>query len=99
MIQAVRAVVHGNETPAQALALYEDLARQERMKVAVWYNNRDIRIEERPIGRPGPREMLVKVMACGICGSDVVEWYRLPARAARPGARARAPRWSRSARA
>ena len=48
------------------------------MKVAMWYNNRDIRIEERLRPRPGPREMLVKVMACGICGSDVVEWYRLP---------------------
>jgi len=48
------------------------------MKAAVWYNNKDIRIEERPIGRPGPKEMLVKVVACGICGSDVVEWYRLP---------------------
>jgi L-iditol 2-dehydrogenase len=22
--------------------------------------------------------MLVKVMSCGICGSDIVEWYRLP---------------------
>jgi len=48
------------------------------MKVARWYNNRDIRIEEVPTPRPGPKEMLVKVMACGICGSDVVEWYRLP---------------------
>jgi L-iditol 2-dehydrogenase len=48
------------------------------MKAAVWYNNKDIRIEERPLGRPGPREMLVKVISCGICGSDVVEWYRLP---------------------
>jgi L-iditol 2-dehydrogenase len=48
------------------------------MKAAVWYNNRDIRIEDRPVGRPGPREMLVKVISCGICGSDVVEWYRLP---------------------
>jgi len=48
------------------------------MKAAVWYNNRDIRIEEMPVGRPGPREMLVKVISCGICGSDVVEWYRLP---------------------
>jgi L-iditol 2-dehydrogenase len=48
------------------------------MKAAVWYNNRDIRIEEMPVGRPGPREMLVKVHSCGICGSDVVEWYRLP---------------------
>ncbi|PKN06006.1 MAG: alcohol dehydrogenase, partial [Deltaproteobacteria bacterium HGW-Deltaproteobacteria-7] len=23
-------------------------------------------------------EMLVKVISCGICGSDIVEWYRLP---------------------
>jgi L-iditol 2-dehydrogenase len=48
------------------------------MKVAKWYNNRDIRIEEQPLSRPGPREMTVKVHACGICGSDIVEWYRLP---------------------
>jgi L-iditol 2-dehydrogenase len=48
------------------------------MKVAKWYNNKDIRIEEVPIPKPGPNEMLVKVMSCGICGSDIVEWYRLP---------------------
>ncbi len=48
------------------------------MKVSVWYNNKDIRLEEVPTPKPGPREMLVKVIACGICGSDVVEWYRLP---------------------
>jgi L-iditol 2-dehydrogenase len=48
------------------------------MKAAVWYNNQDIRIEELPLGRPGPREILVKVISCGICGSDVVEWYRMP---------------------
>jgi len=48
------------------------------MKVAKWYNNQDIRLEEVPTPSPGPKEMLVKVMACGICGSDVVEWYRLP---------------------
>jgi L-iditol 2-dehydrogenase len=48
------------------------------MKSAVWYNNNDIRIEEAPLRRPGPREMTVKVVSCGICGSDVVEWYRLP---------------------
>src|SRR3989339_621524 len=48
------------------------------MKVALWYNNRDIRIEEVPLRKPGPKELLVKVIACGICGSDVVEWYRLP---------------------
>ena len=48
------------------------------MKVSVWYNNKDIRLEERPKPEPGRREMLVKVVSCGICGSDVVEWYRLP---------------------
>ncbi len=48
------------------------------MKVAKWYNNKDIRIEEVPTPTPGPSEMLVKVIACGICGSDIVEWYRLP---------------------
>jgi L-iditol 2-dehydrogenase len=48
------------------------------MKAAVWYNNRDIRIEDLPLRKPGPREMLIKVVSCGICGSDVVEWYRLP---------------------
>jgi L-iditol 2-dehydrogenase len=31
-----------------------------------------------PIPTPGPKEMLVKVISCGICGSDIVEWYRLP---------------------
>ena len=48
------------------------------MKVATWYSNNDIRIEELPTPRPGPSEMLVKVISCGICGSDIVEWYRLP---------------------
>jgi len=48
------------------------------MKVSVWYNNEDIRIEEVPRPKPGDKEMLVKVISCGICGSDIVEWYRLP---------------------
>jgi L-iditol 2-dehydrogenase len=48
------------------------------MKIALWYNNRDIRLEEVPTPSPGPGEMLVRVHACGICGSDIVEWYRLP---------------------
>jgi L-iditol 2-dehydrogenase len=47
------------------------------MRVAMWYNNRDVRIEEMPIPQIGPGELLVRVEACGICGSDVMEWYRL----------------------
>ncbi len=47
------------------------------MKVAVYYRNDDIRIEERP--RPDIRsgEILVKMKASGICGTDVMEWYRI----------------------
>jgi L-iditol 2-dehydrogenase len=47
------------------------------MRVAMWYNNRDVRIEEMPIPQVGPGELLVRVEASGICGSDVMEWYRL----------------------
>lgn len=48
------------------------------MHVAVYHNNRDVRIEERPVPRIGPRELLLKVHASGICGSDLLEWYRVP---------------------
>jgi L-iditol 2-dehydrogenase len=48
------------------------------MKISLWHNNRDIRIQDAPVPEPGPGEVLLKVMACGICGSDMVEWYRLP---------------------
>jgi L-iditol 2-dehydrogenase len=44
----------------------------------MWYHNKDIRMEEVPTPTPGRKEILVKVMSCGICGSDIVEWYRLP---------------------
>ena len=46
------------------------------MRVAVWYNNRDVRVEEMPVPKIGPGELLVRVEASGICGSDVMEWYR-----------------------
>lgn len=46
------------------------------MRVSVYYNNKDIRIEERPIPKIGEGELLIKTRAAGICGSDVTEWYR-----------------------
>ncbi len=47
------------------------------MRAAMYYNNNDIRLEE--ISRPeiGPGELLVKIHSSGICGSDVMEWYRI----------------------
>ncbi|MGC8786462.1 MAG: zinc-dependent dehydrogenase [Anaerolineae bacterium] len=47
------------------------------MRVAMYYNNRDVRLEEMPTPQIGPGEVLVKVIASGICGSDVMEWYRI----------------------
>ncbi len=46
------------------------------MRVAKYYSNEEIRLEEMPIPRIGAGELLVKVMASGICGSDVMDWYR-----------------------
>jgi L-iditol 2-dehydrogenase len=45
---------------------------------AFYYNNHDVRVEEIPTPKPGEDEVLMKVMASGICGSDVMEWYRVP---------------------
>jgi len=47
------------------------------MKVAVYYNNSDIRIKEMEVPKISEGEILVKVMASGICGTDVMEWYRM----------------------
>jgi len=50
----------------------------QTMRAAVYYNNSDVRLEERPVPVIGPGEALVHIKASGICGSDVLEWYRVP---------------------
>jgi L-iditol 2-dehydrogenase len=47
------------------------------MRVAMYYNNQDVRLEEMPVSQIGPGEVLVRVEASGICGTDLLEWYRL----------------------
>ena len=47
------------------------------MKVGVYYNNSDVRLEEKPVPSVGDDDILIKVMASGICGSDLLEWYRV----------------------
>ena len=46
------------------------------MRIASYYSNSDIRGEEFPTPQVGPGESLVKIHASGICGSDIMEWYR-----------------------
>lgn len=45
------------------------------MKVAMYYHQHDIRIEEMPMPEIGNDEILVEMKACGICGSDLMDWY------------------------
>ena len=47
------------------------------MRVAMYYGNRDVRLEEMPVPQIGPGEVLMRVEASGICGTDLLEWYRL----------------------
>ncbi len=47
------------------------------MKIARYYNNNDVRLDELPKPEIGPGEFLVKVKLSGICGSDILEYYRL----------------------
>ncbi|HEX7117532.1 MAG TPA: alcohol dehydrogenase catalytic domain-containing protein [Longimicrobiales bacterium] len=47
----------------------------ERMRVARLYGWGDVRVEEASVPVPGPGEVLVRVAACGVCGSDALVWY------------------------
>jgi len=49
----------------------------EKMNVAMYYKNDDVRIQEQTIPEISDDELLIKIMASGICGSDVMEWYRI----------------------
>lgn len=41
------------------------------MKSAVFYGKHNLRIKESPIPEVGENQVLIKVMACGVCGTDV----------------------------
>ena len=49
----------------------------DTMRAAVYYRNDDVRIEEVEKPRAGAGELLLETRASGICGSDVMEWYRV----------------------
>lgn len=45
------------------------------MRAAVMYAPGDIRIEERPLPALEPGDALLRMAACGVCGSDMMPWY------------------------
>jgi len=46
------------------------------MRILMYHSNQDVRIDQMPVPKTGKGELLLKVIASGICGSDVMEWYR-----------------------
>jgi threonine dehydrogenase-like Zn-dependent dehydrogenase len=48
------------------------VTRVRTMKAAIFYGEKDIRVEERPIPEPLPEEVLIRVRSAGICGSDLL---------------------------
>lgn len=52
------------------------------MRVARAFSLDDVRVEDVEDPQPGPGEVVCKVLACGVCASDVTDWYvaqKLPA--------------------
>jgi len=45
------------------------------MKAAKYYSLDDIRIEDMPKPKIRSDEVLVEMKACGVCGSDLMDWY------------------------
>ena len=44
------------------------------MKAALWYGRQDLRVMEVPNPVPANDEVVIKVMRCGICGTDIHDY-------------------------
>jgi L-iditol 2-dehydrogenase len=52
------------------------------MLVACSYGPAEVRLQPADEPRPGPGEVVCEIVACGVCATDVIDWYvadRLPA--------------------
>jgi L-iditol 2-dehydrogenase len=45
------------------------------MKAAVYYSLDNIIVQDMPTPKIGVNDILVEMKACGVCGSDLMEWY------------------------
>jgi len=55
------------------------------VRAAVYHRGGRVGLEERAPPTAGPGELLVRVRACGICGSDLMGWYQDPRAPLVPG--------------
>src|SRR5215469_15935579 len=61
------------------------MRRGMTMRVVEYHANDDVRLVDLPVPEIGPGELLVELRACGICASDVMEWYMRPRAPLYPG--------------
>src|SRR5208283_3182396 len=54
----------------------EPVTMPGRMKAAIYYGIDDIRVETRPVPEIGPDDLLLKSLACGLCGGEAMPWYK-----------------------
>ena len=47
---------------------------QKMMKAAVLTGPQQLTIKQVPVPEPKPGEIVIKVSACGVCGSDIHMW-------------------------
>lgn len=50
------------------------------MKAAVWTDAKTLVMEERTIPVPGPEEMVIRVKAAAVCGTDIRMWQQTPSK-------------------
>src|SRR5512142_2429502 len=48
------------------------------MTAAVFHGRRDLRVEQVPVPAPAAGEVLLRVHASGLCGTDAAEWREGP---------------------
>ncbi|GAA1035349.1 2,3-butanediol dehydrogenase [Virgisporangium ochraceum] len=61
------------------------------MRAAVYHGVGDVRMESRPVPEPAAGEVLVRVGAAGVCGSDAAEYRHTPTLVPGDGTRATTP--------
>ena len=69
-MKAVRLHADWRPRPGFKLGSKDIDKRQTYLGSRVWHNP-SLAIEEVPVPKPGPGQVLIEVKACGICGSDV----------------------------
>ena len=69
-MKAVRLYADWDPKPEFKLGSKDIEGKQTYLGSKVW-RNPQLKIEDVPVPKPGPGEVLIEIKACGICGSDV----------------------------